>query len=122
MKIVAVKILREFWIRFPDSEQHLKSWVDEVKQASWTQPADIKDKFRSASILKNRRVVFNIKGNDSIAAVTKVMKDEEEEAIAVDGEELEIDPNAVLEDDSDEDDDVVDDQEDVEEESDETEE
>ena len=66
--------------------------------------------------------LINIKGNDSIAAVTKVMKDEEEEAIAVDGEELEIDPNAVLEDDSDDDDDVADDQEDGEEESDETEE
>lgn len=35
-----------------------------MKQAYWTQPADIKDKFRSASILENRRVVFNIKGND----------------------------------------------------------
>jgi len=28
------------------------------------QPVDIKAKYRSASILKNRRVVFNIKGND----------------------------------------------------------
>jgi len=27
------------------------------------QPADIKERFASASILKNRRVVFNIKGN-----------------------------------------------------------
>jgi DNA gyrase subunit A len=44
--------------------------------------------------------LINIKGNDSIAAVTKVMKDEEEEAIAADGEELEIDPNAIIEDDS----------------------
>jgi DNA gyrase subunit A len=48
--------------------------------------------------------LINLKGSDSIAAVTKVMKDEEEEAVAVDGEELEIDPNAVIEDDSDEDD------------------
>ncbi len=29
-----------------------------------TTPADIKEQYRSASILKNRRVVFNIKGND----------------------------------------------------------
>ena len=64
MKIVATKVLRDFWLDFPDSEQHLKAWVDEVKQANWTQPADIKVKYRSASILKNRRVVFNIKGND----------------------------------------------------------
>jgi len=48
--------------------------------------------------------LINLKGSDSIAAVTKVMKDEEEEAVAVDGEELEIDPNAVVEDDADEDD------------------
>lgn len=64
MKIVAIKILREFWARFPDSEQHLKAWVDEARNATWTQPADIKEKYRSASILKNRRMVFNIKGND----------------------------------------------------------
>jgi mRNA interferase HigB len=30
----------------------------------WNQPSDIKAKYRNASILKNRRVVFNIKGND----------------------------------------------------------
>jgi mRNA interferase HigB len=64
MKIVATKILREFWMLFPDAEQPLKAWVDEVKQAAWTQPADIKAKYRNASILKNRRLVFNIKGND----------------------------------------------------------
>jgi DNA gyrase subunit A len=53
--------------------------------------------------------LINLKGSDSIAAVTKVMKDEEEEAVAIDGEELEIDPNAVIEDDAD-DDDIVDNQ------------
>lgn len=49
---------------FPDSEQHLKAWVDDVRQADWSQPADIKEKYCNASILKNRRVVFNIKGNN----------------------------------------------------------
>ncbi|MEO8411469.1 MAG: type II toxin-antitoxin system HigB family toxin [Propionivibrio sp.] len=48
----------------PHAEQHLKSWVDEVKKANWRQPADIKEQYRSASILRNRQVVFNIKGND----------------------------------------------------------
>ncbi|GAB3712517.1 DNA gyrase subunit A [Flavobacterium koreense] len=55
--------------------------------------------------------LINLKGSDSIAAVTKVMKDEEEEAVAIDGEELEIDPNAIIEDDAD-DDDVVENQDD----------
>jgi len=65
--------------------------------------------------------LINLKGNDSIAAVTKVMKDEEEEAMAIDGEELEVDPNAILEDDSD-DDDVVDNDDDSAEETNESEE
>jgi DNA gyrase subunit A len=40
--------------------------------------------------------LINIKGNDSIAAVTKVMREEEE--IELDGEVIDIDPNAVIED------------------------
>ena len=64
MRVIAVAALRTFWQRHPDAEQPLKAWFDEVTQATWTQPADIKAHYRSASILKNRRVVFNIKGND----------------------------------------------------------
>ena len=64
MNIVAVKFLRAFWEKHPAAEQPLKSWVDEAKKAAWMQPAEIKEQYRSASILKNRRVVFNIKGND----------------------------------------------------------
>ena len=64
MRIIAVSYLRSFWERNLNVAQHLKSWIDEVKQANWSQPADIKEQFRNASILKNRRVVFNIKGND----------------------------------------------------------
>lgn len=64
MHIVAVKFLRAFWEKNPDSEQSLKSWVDEAKKASWSQLAEIKERYRSVSILKNKRVVFNIKGND----------------------------------------------------------
>lgn len=64
MHIVAIRFLRAFWEQNPDAEQPLKSWVDETKKANWAQPDQIKEKYRSASILKNKRVVFNIKGND----------------------------------------------------------
>lgn len=47
--------------------------------------------------------LINLKGNDSIAAVTKVMKDEEEEAVAIDGEELVVDPSEITEDDAEDD-------------------
>lgn len=63
MRIVAIKVLRDFWDRYPDAKPHLEAWIDEARKANWKQPSHIKDIFRSASILKNRRVVFNIKGN-----------------------------------------------------------
>lgn len=64
MRVIAVSTLRAFWEHFPDAEQPLKAWYEEATSATWTQPTDIKAQYRSASVLKNRRVVFNIKGND----------------------------------------------------------
>lgn len=64
MKIISIKALKDFWGKHPDAEQPLKAWVDEATKADWKSPAEIKAQYRSASILKNRRVVFNIKGND----------------------------------------------------------
>lgn len=64
MRVIAVSTLRDFWKKHPDAEQPLKAWYEEAVNAEWSQPADIKVQYRSASVLKNRRVVFNIKGND----------------------------------------------------------
>jgi mRNA interferase HigB len=64
MRVIAVSALRAFWERHPDAEQPLKAWYAEATNATWAQPADIKARYRSASVLKNRRVVFNVKGND----------------------------------------------------------
>jgi mRNA interferase HigB len=63
VRVIAVGTLRNFWQEHPDAEQPLKAWFEEASKASWTQPSDIKAQYRSASVLKNRRVVFNIKGN-----------------------------------------------------------
>ena len=59
MRVIAVSTLRAFWERHPDAEQPLKAWYEEATGASWSQPADIKAHYRSASVLKNRRVVFS---------------------------------------------------------------
>lgn len=64
MRVIAVATLKTFWQRHPAAEQPLKAWFEEASKAAWTQPADIKAQYRSASILKNRRVVFNIRGNE----------------------------------------------------------
>lgn len=64
MRVIAISTLHQFWEKHPAAEQPIKAWFDEVSKATWTQPSDIKALYRNASILKNRRVVFNIKGND----------------------------------------------------------
>ncbi len=39
------------------------AWYREVAKADWSAPAEVKQQFRNASILKDGRVVFNIAGN-----------------------------------------------------------
>lgn len=63
MRVIAKKILRDFWKVHVDSEQQLKAWFQETSKASWNSPNEIKIEYPSASFLKNNRVVFNIKGN-----------------------------------------------------------
>lgn len=62
-RIVAKSTLREFWEKHADAEQYLKTWYDTVKNVQWFSPNDVKQTYINASILKNERVVFNIKGN-----------------------------------------------------------
>ena len=63
MRVIAVNTIRQFWIKYPDSEQALKSWIQEAERASWKSPNELKTQFRSASILTGKRIVFNINGN-----------------------------------------------------------
>jgi mRNA interferase HigB len=62
-RIIAKSTLREFWSNHADSEQYLKTWYDTAKSAQWLTPNDVKQTYINASILKDSRVVFNIKGN-----------------------------------------------------------
>lgn len=62
-RIVSKKALIEFWIKHPDSEQYLKTWYETAKTANWSSPNDVKKTYAKASVLRDSRVVFNIKGN-----------------------------------------------------------
>ena len=64
MRVIAKKILREFWEKHSDCEQQLKSWFKEASKAEWSNPNEIKAEYPSASILEDNRVCFNIKGNN----------------------------------------------------------
>lgn len=63
MRIIAANTIREYWEIFPNTEQSLKAWVQEVELANWTSPQELKSQYRNASILSGKRVVFNINGN-----------------------------------------------------------
>jgi mRNA interferase HigB len=64
LRVIARKILREFWAKHPDCEQHLKAWYKEAENASWKSSNQLKRDYPSASILGDNRAVFNIKHNN----------------------------------------------------------
>lgn len=64
MRIYVKSALRNFWERgYADAEEALKTWYFVARTSVWTSPADVKRRYPDASILRNNRVVFNIKGN-----------------------------------------------------------
>lgn len=64
MRVIAKKILREFWTIHKDCEQQLKSWYKEVDKGSWQNLNQLKNDYPNASILSESRICFNIKGNN----------------------------------------------------------
>lgn len=63
MRLIKTKPLIDFYQKHPQAEHPLKSWVAEVKKNQWRAPHDLKRLYRSADILQDNRVVFNIGGN-----------------------------------------------------------
>ncbi|MBO6218297.1 MAG: type II toxin-antitoxin system HigB family toxin [Treponema sp.] len=63
MHVISRKTLSDYWQKVPEAEQALKAWFCEAQKAHWASPAEIKEKYRSASFLKGNRIVFNICGN-----------------------------------------------------------
>jgi mRNA interferase HigB len=66
IRIIAVSTLKAFLRRssaYADAYDPLMAWVRQVKAADWSGPAGVRRDIRSASILKDGRVVFNIAGN-----------------------------------------------------------
>jgi len=63
VRVIAVKTLKENWRVFPQAKQALLAWYEEAETAGWNNPNDLKQQYRNASILTDKRVVFNIHGN-----------------------------------------------------------
>lgn len=66
MRVIALSTLKAFFDGDPtyaDAREPTMAWYRQVRAADWATPADVKRDIRSASILKDGRVVFNIAGN-----------------------------------------------------------
>ena len=63
MRLLNPKPLMKFSMRHPDAKGALMAWREEVRTGEWASPADVKARYASASILRDNRIVFNIKGN-----------------------------------------------------------
>lgn len=63
MRIIAKRTLRTFWKRHSKAKGPLEAWHQEVARADWATPSAVKAQCRSASVLQDNRVVFNMAGN-----------------------------------------------------------
>jgi mRNA interferase HigB len=64
--VIALSTLKAFLGRSPaytDAREPVMAWYRQVRSADWATPADVKRAIRTASILKDGRVVFNVAGN-----------------------------------------------------------
>ena len=50
--------------RYKKADQAIRSWIFEVRHSDWNNAAELKAKYKGASIISSKRVVFDICGND----------------------------------------------------------
>lgn len=63
MRIISLGTLRGYWEIHRDAKEPLKAWFRETKAADWETPHDVKAMYRTASVIGDSRIVFNIAGN-----------------------------------------------------------
>ena len=66
MRVIALGRLRAFLDSDPahaDARQPVMAWYRHIRAADWPSPAALKRDFRTASVLKDGRAVFNVAGN-----------------------------------------------------------
>lgn len=62
-RVIAIKTLKNYTKRFPQAKQSVLPWYGEAEKSEWNSPNELKKQYQHASILSNKRVVFNIHGN-----------------------------------------------------------
>ena len=63
MRVIAVKTLKLYAKKQKEAEQSLFAWYEEACKGDWKTHNELKEQIRNASVVGNKRVVFNIHGN-----------------------------------------------------------
>ncbi len=63
MHVVKKKTLQDFWRVHAAAEVPLRAWLKDAERAQWRTTHDIKAYARTADMIGDNRVVFNIGGN-----------------------------------------------------------
>ena len=64
MHIISKKKIVEYYAIHADAQTALEDWYHKVKDAEWENFAQVRETFNSADYVGNKRIVFNIRGND----------------------------------------------------------
>ena len=66
MRIIKEKTLFKYCEqnKYLNAHESIKAWISEVRFSNWNNSGELKSKYRNASIISSKRVVFNIRGND----------------------------------------------------------
>ena len=63
MRVIAVKTLKLYAKKRKEAEQSLFAWNEEACKADWKNHNELKAQIGNASVIGDKRVVFNIHGN-----------------------------------------------------------
>ena len=64
MNVISKRTLVQFYEKHPAAKIALEVWHADVRKSEWENPEQIKQIYASTSFLQDKRVVFNIKGNE----------------------------------------------------------
>lgn len=66
MRIIKAGTLQDYCreTRYNSAQKAVQAWIYEVRYSNWNNSAELKLKYKNASIISYKRVVFNIKGNE----------------------------------------------------------
>jgi mRNA interferase HigB len=66
MRVISLKLLRDFWQRYPDAERPLRHWYKAALRADWQNLQEVRELYPHADGVTSANeilTVFNIGGN-----------------------------------------------------------